>query len=183
MKLSPAGHNPEQPVFQNSVASGKPVLWQGKGTGVAQSYALPHFRLGNMGVPVQKNIALAQGGQLGWPEIVPVGDENSQRIHHQPRKAGGKGEGEHGFINGAVAVPAHGQYLRGKGVENFTHLFGEVFVGQGVARPVVQNIAKHKHTVGLLGLYCSDHEMGGLDTAVDIGKNAKFHGRIRGRKE
>ena len=127
---------------------------------------------------VQQDIALLEHGQLVLIEEMAVRGEDHAAARIEKRIVGQHGELEHHLIHVAVAVAAHAHQLVLDGVEHFRHRFGVVFLGQVVARAVIEQIAQQQQFVGLFAGAGVQQCAAVFRRAVQIGSNHDFHVRV-----
>ena len=85
--------------------------------------------------------------------------QRSVCVHHQ-RVIAQAGKVQHHLIHLGIAVATHGCNAVGVSVQQLRHLSRCVAFGQGIARPVVQQVAKQQQSVGAFFVKASRKRFG-----------------------
>ena len=164
-------------VFEGHVAAGGAVFGDGDGTGVQIEVALTErLPRRDVRVPVQQDIAGAQGRQVRGVEDVAVRGIDEAVCSREHAVIGEDREGQHHLVDLRVAVAAHAEDLIPPLVQHGQHLLGRVFVRQIVARAMVEDVAQQEQAVRPLSVKGVEQRAAVAGRAVDIGCDHELHG-------
>ena len=143
--------------------------------GVHEADAVSHLVGFHVGVPRQENRVFGKFRRRGGCERVAVRAEQAGRAVDDERVVCQAGEIEHHLVDFGVAVSPHRHDAFRYRVQHLRDLLRVVSVGQGVAGPVVQQVAEQHDLVGLFALHHVHHTLAPGGRTVYIARNDDLH--------
>ena len=155
------------------------LLRKGDRAGVEQQQAVFRAQHGDVGVAVQQRVARRQRRQAVGAEHMAVGQKAAPAVGQKQQGAVRlHRETQQHLVDLGVAVAAHGEDARRQPVEQRRDRRRVVVGRDGVARPVIEQVAEQHERVGPLGGKAAEHRAAGAGGAVEVGGNQQLHGSI-----